>query len=203
MSEKITFYYNPRSRGRVVHWMLEEVRANYETKVLQWDKNEQKSAEFLKINPMGKVPAIIHKGVVVTETAAICAYLADVFPISNMAPAITDARRGAYYRWLFFASTCLEPAMLDKVYPRAGNPESSRLGHGNVNDVIKTIEGAISYGYLLKDQFTAADLYLSSSLEWYIFTKTLEPKPVFMNYIKLCQDRPAFKKFSTEAGSFT
>ncbi len=202
MSEKILFYSNPRSRGRIAHWMLEEVGAEYETKILNWDNSEQKSPEYLKINPMGKVPAIIHKEVVITENAAICAYLADAFPNSKMAPTTTDPQRGAYYRWLFFAATCLEPAMLDKPYPRAGNPESSRLGYGNYDDVVKTIDIGIANGYLVKNQFTAADLFLASSLEWYIFSKAIEPKPRYTNYIKLCQNRPSFKQFNEKAGSF-
>ena len=92
--------------------------------------------------------------------------------------------------------------MLDKSYPRAGNPESSRLGHGNYADVVKTIDTGIADGYLIKEHFTAADLFLASSLEWYLFSKAIEPKPLYTNYIKLCQNRPSFEQFSKKAGSF-
>ena len=102
MNDTITFYYNPMSRGRIVHWMLEEVQAKYEIKLLDWKKGEHKAPEYLKINPMGKIPAIVHKGVVITETAAICMYLADAFPKSNLAPAIGDPDRGTYFAMVLF-----------------------------------------------------------------------------------------------------
>ncbi|MCB0415599.1 MAG: glutathione S-transferase, partial [Bdellovibrionales bacterium] len=181
--EKIIFYYNPQSRGRISHWMLEEVGANYEIKSLKWDSKDQKSAEYLKINPMGKIPAIVHKNNIVTENAAICAYLADIFPQAKMAPSLEDPKRGSYYRWFFFAASCIEPAMWDKTHPRQNNPQPSQLGHGSYEDVVRTLELAVADGFLLRDQFSAADLYLASNLEWYLFSKVLEPKPVFTNYI--------------------
>lgn len=203
MNNTMAFYYNPMSRGRIAHWMLEEVGASYETKILKWETLDQKSPEYLKINPMGKVPSLVHKDVVITENAAICAYLADVFPKSKMAPEINDPQRGSYYRWLFFAASLLEPAMLDKTNPRPGDLKSSQLGHGSYNDVVTTLEKAVAKGYLVGDHFTAADLYMASNLEWFIFTKALEAKPVFTSYIKLCQDRPSHKSFLQKAGSFT
>src|SRR5689334_8952331 len=99
MSDVVTFYYNPMSRARMAHWMLEEVQAPYEIKVIDFGKREHKSPEFLKINPMGKLPAIKHKGVVITETPAICAYLADAFPKAGLAPKVDDPKRGSYLRW--------------------------------------------------------------------------------------------------------
>lgn len=199
----MTFYYNPMSRARIAHWMLEEVGASYETKVLNWDTQDQKSPEYLKINPMGKIPCLVHNDVVITENAAICAYLADAFPDSKMAPLINDPQRGSYYRWLFFVASCVEPAMLDKTHPRQGELQPTQLGHGSYNDVVNTLEKAIANGFLIADHFTAADLYLASNLEWFIFTKTLEPKPVFTTYIKQCQNRPSYHRFIELSGAYT
>lgn len=199
-NDKITFYYNPMSRGRISHWMLEEVQANYEIKLLKWETSDQKSAEYLKINPMGKIPSIVHKNVVITENAAICAYLADIFPKANLAPSITDPQRGSYYRWLFFTASCLEPAMLDKTNPRKDNPKPSQLGHGSYQDVVNNLEKAVAQGYLIGQQFTAADLYLSANLQWFILSKVIEPKEIFLSYIQRCQDRPAHKRFLDQAG---
>ena len=108
----LTFYTNPQSRGRVVRWMLEEVGAPYETKVI--DYATMKSPDYLAVNPMGKVPAIKHGDEVVTETAAICAYLADIFPEANLIPPPGHRKRGCYYRWLFFAAGPVEAAVTNK-----------------------------------------------------------------------------------------
>ena len=104
MTDKIVFYHNPQSRGRIVHWMLEEANAPYEVKVVDFEKKEHKSDAYLAINPMGKIPAIVHRGTVITESAAICAYLADAFPAAGLAPALDDPKRGTYLRWLFFGA---------------------------------------------------------------------------------------------------
>src|SRR5262245_27703651 len=118
MSDSIVFYHSPLSRGRIVHWMLEEVGAPYEVKLVRMDQKEHKKPEFLAVNPMGKLPAIVHRGVVVTEAAAICTYLADAFPQAGLAPQPTDSKRGTYLRWLFFGAGCLEPALIDRMFSR-------------------------------------------------------------------------------------
>ena len=123
MTDEIVFYHNPQSRARMVHVMLEEVGAPYRIVPISFEKNEHKSPEFLALNPMGKLPTIAHHGIVVTETGAIIAYLADAFPKAGLAPAIGDPKRGAYYRWLFFGAGCFEPALLDKMMKR---PEVER-----------------------------------------------------------------------------
>src|SRR3569623_1649044 len=108
MSKDLVFYTNPMSRGRIVRWMLEEVGQPYRTELLEYETG-MKAAQYLAINPTGKVPAIVHGGTVVTEGAAICAYLADAFPQAGLAPALDD--RGDYYRWLFFAAGPVEAAV--------------------------------------------------------------------------------------------
>lgn len=199
MSTPITFYYNPMSRGRIVHWMLEEVGADYRIQLIDWKKNEQKSPEYLRINPMGKVPAIVHGSTVVTETAAICAYLADIFPEKALAPAVHSPERGTYYRWLFFSVGCVEPALTDKDFPRTGSPGSGRLSYGSYEDTVNTLEQAVSGGYLVGGRFTAADLYVSSQIGWALMQKQIEPRPAFLKYHELCVQRPAFRRFTDKA----
>lgn len=198
--EPITFYYNPMSRGRIVHWMLEEVGAKYEIKPLSLEKLEHKSPEYLAVNPMGKVPAIVHEGTVITETPAICAYLADRFPEANLAPRLTEAARGSYYRWMFFTSSCLEQAIVDHL---SGRPPFERPGasaYGSYKQVLDTLEGALlPHRYLLGNQFTAVDVYLSSCLAWGFMTKALPMRPVFESYVARCSDRPAFARYTAQA----
>lgn len=201
-TDKMTLYYNPMSRGRTVHWMLEEVQAPYEMKLLKWETNDHKSPEYLKLNPMGKIPTLVHKGVVITEVPAIIAYLADLFPEAGLAPAPQTPERGAYYRWLFFAATNIEPAMVDIKYPRANSPSSSQLGHGNTQDVVNTLEQTLSKGFLVGERFSAADLFMAASVGWWLFTKALEPRPAFEKYVALCQDRPAFRSHMEKSGGF-
>lgn len=200
MSDKIQFYYNPMSRGRIAHWMLEEVGADYEIKTLDWKKAEHKSPEYLKINPMGKIPAIVHKGVVVTENAAICMYLADAFPNAGLAPAVTEVARGAYYRWIMFSANCIEQAIFDKQYPRAGKVEASHLGYGSLEDVMKTVEGAIANGFVVNNKFSTADLLICSQLGWAARNNQIQASPALGRYLKACSDRPAWKRFNEKAG---
>lgn len=200
MSDKILFYYNPMSRGRIVHWMLEEVQANYEMKILDWSKMEHKSPEYLKINPMGQIPAIVHKNTVVTEVAAICAYLADAFPNAKMAPAVNDPLRGAYYRWLFFAAGSFEYALFDKTHPRTIEAPATHIGYSTYDLTLSVMEKAISQGYILGNQFSAADVVIASHIGWGIFSKALNPTPAFQDYVRRCEDRPAFRSYMEQAG---
>jgi glutathione S-transferase len=195
MTDKITFYHNPVSRGRIVHWMLEEVSAPYEVKLLSFEKGEHKKPDYLAINPMGKIPAIVHRGVVVTECAAICAYLADAFPASRLAPALEESARGTYYRWLFFAAGCGEPAVIDKMFSRPLPDRKGAIGYGTYEDTMNALEKAITPGpFILGKQFSAADVYVSSQISWGIMTKAVESRPAFERYNALCSERPAFQR---------
>jgi glutathione S-transferase len=147
MTDAIAFYHNPQSRGRIVHWMLEEVNAPYEIKVVDFDKKEHKSPAFLAINPMGKIPAIVHRNTVVTECAAICAYLADAFPSAGLAPALDDPQRGTYLRWLFFGAGCVEPAIIDHMFSRPPPSRPTAMGYGNL--AMKAIEPRPAFGAYL------------------------------------------------------
>ncbi|MCX8254056.1 Glutathione S-transferase [Beijerinckiaceae bacterium RH AL1] len=185
----LVFYTNPMSRGRIVRWMLEEVGVSYQTKVL--DYAEVKAPEFLTINPMGKMPTIVHGTTVVTEAAAICAYLADAFPAAGLAPPPND--RGAYYRWLFFAAGPLEAAMTNQALGVAVPPERRRMaGYGCMEDVLQTIETALAEReYCAGDAFSAADVYLGSGLGFGLMFGSIERRPVFERYVGALQARPA------------
>ena len=128
MSDDIIFYHSPMSRGRMVHYMLEEVGATYRLELINLQKGEQKLPGFLAVNPMGKLPAIVHRGVVITETGAICTYLADAFPAAQLAPALNDPKRGTYLRWMFFGAGCVDPGIIDRMLQRP--VAGAYRGHG-------------------------------------------------------------------------
>jgi glutathione S-transferase len=197
MTDEITFYYNPRSRAQMVRWMLEEVGAPYRLVTLDFEKNEHKSPEFLAINPMGKLPTIVHRGTVVTETAAIIAYLADIFPQAGLAPPPGDSARGAYYRWLFFGAGCFEPALLDKMLQRPEPKSKAAVGWGSYQEVVAALKTALTPGpYLLGEQFTAADVYVGSEISWAMMfgAPGLKGDPVFDEYVARITARPAYTK---------
>ncbi|HYD88077.1 MAG TPA: glutathione S-transferase family protein [Vitreimonas sp.] len=192
MADTLTFYTNPMSRGRIVRWMLEEVGQPYETVVLDY-ATTMKGADYLAINPMGKVPAIRHGDVVVTEAAAICAYLADAFPAAKLAPPSGDKLRGPYYRWLFYGAGPVE-AMASNQGLGVVVPEDKRpmVGYGSREQVMDTLEYAVSRGdYLVGDSFTAADLYLGAQIGWGLQFGTIEKRPAFETYTARILGRPA------------
>lgn len=194
MTDRITFYHNPMSRGRIVHWMLEECGAPYDVKVLDFEKREHKTPEYLAINPMGKIPTIVHRGTVVTEAAAICAYLADAFPQAGLAPSTSDPARGTYYRWMFFGAGCVEPALVDRLSERPPAKEGAS-GYGTYENTIAALEKALSPGpFILGERFSAADVLLSSEITWGTLVKALEPRPVFDEYRRRCSERDAFRR---------
>lgn len=203
MADKIVFYHYPMSRGRIAHWMLEEVGAPYEVRLLNFEKAEHKRPEYLAINPMGKVPAIVHRGVVVTEAAAICTYLADAFPKIKLAPALKDPERATYLRWLFFGAGCVEPALVDHMFSRPPPGRPGALGYGNYKDTLNALEKAITPGpFILGERFSAADVYIGSEIGWGLMTKGLEPRPSFQAYVANLAERPAFKRFVQQNEQF-
>ncbi len=192
MSDLLTFYTNPMSRGRIVRWMLEEIGQPYETVVLEYAAS-MKDPEYLAINPMGKVPAIRHGEVVVTETAAICAYLADAFPSAKLAPPYGSKLRGPYYRWLFYGAGPVE-AMASNHALGVVIPDDKRgmVGYGSREQVIETLEHAVSQAeYLVGASFTAADLYLGAQLGWGMQFGTIDRRPAFEAYVSRLINRPA------------
>ena len=192
MTETLTFYTNPMSRGRIVRWMLEEAGEPYETVLLDYGTT-MKAPEYLAVNPMGKVPAIRHGETVVTEAAAICAYLADMFPAKHLAPPPGDARRGTYYRWMFFAAGPLEAAVTGKSLGLLAPPDKAGMaGYGTFEDVVDTLVQALQgREYLCGDQFTAADVYVGSQIGWGMMFGTIDKSPAFADYVGRLQSRPA------------
>jgi glutathione S-transferase len=194
MSDEIDFYLAPQTRAVTVHWMLEEVGAPYRMHVLDLEAGEHKQPDFLALNPMGKVPAIVHQGTVVTEVAAICLYLADAFPAADLAPPIGDPRRGTYLRWLMFVPGCVEPAMVDRGLERPPGPPRS-LGYGDFDTTMQVMAGALTPGpYLLGEQFTAADVVMGAAVRWGMFIKLLPERPEFLAYAGRLNERPALQR---------
>lgn len=193
MTAGLEFFTNPMSRGQIVRWMLEEVGEPYETRLLDY-KSTMKEAEYLAINPMGKVPAIRHNGVVVTEVAAICVYLADAFPAAKLAPPVSE--RGDYYRWLFFASGPVEAAFSNKAAGFEVPVERRALfGYGTFELAIDTLEKAVAgKEFVASDRFSAADLYVGSQLGFLLQFGLLEPRPAVRDYVARVTDRPAYAR---------
>ena len=193
MAEELVFYSNPMSRGRIARWMLEEVGAPYRTEWLTFE-GSMKSPDYLAINPMGKVPAIRHGKTIVTEGAAICAYMADAFPEAGLAPPTNQ--RGDYYRWLFFAAGPLEMAVSIKAFGLQVPKERERsIGCGSYESVMDTLTHAVTrHPYIAGDSFTAADVYVGSHISWGLQFSSLEARPEFKAYWERLKDRPAYLK---------
>ncbi|MDH4439344.1 MAG: glutathione S-transferase family protein [Rhizobium sp.] len=187
------FYTNPMSRGRIARWMLEELGEAYETHVVPYGP-EMKGEAYRRINPMGKVPAIRHGETVVTECAAICAYLADTFPQAHLAP---DQRaRGDYYRWMFFAAGPLEAAVTNRSLQVEVPPERrGMVGYGSFETVMDTLETALTgRQFIAGDTFSAADVYVGSHVGWGLQFSTIEKRPAFEAYFAGLAARPGYQK---------
>jgi glutathione S-transferase len=195
MPDELVFYTHPQSRGRIVRWMLEETGQPYRTELLEYGMT-MKAPAYLAINPMGKVPALRHGDTVVTEAAAICAYLADVFPEARLAPPPGDRLRGPYYRWLFFVAGPLEAAWTNKAMGFDVPPERERMmGYGRFERVIDVLEGAVSQAeYVVGDNFTAADVYVGSGIGFGMQFGMIEKRPAFERYWQRLSARPAAQR---------
>jgi glutathione S-transferase len=193
MADELVLYTNPMSRGRIARWMLEEIGAPYRAEILDFGTT-MKAPAYLAINPMGKVPAIRHGNTVVTEVAAICAYLADAFPKAGLAP--PTAQRGAYYRWLFFAAGPLEAAITNrslKFEPPA--ERQAMVGYGSFATVMDTLEKAVSgRAYIAGDRFSAADVYVGSHINYGLQFGSIEKRPSFAEYWSRVSDREAYRR---------
>lgn len=190
----LEFWTNPMSRGQIAHWMLEEVGAPYETNWLDWGPIGNKSAAFLAINPMGKVPTIRHNGVVVTEAAAICLYLADAFPEAKLRPPIEKA--GDYYRYVMFAAGPIEQAVTAKALGWAV-PEGrdAMAGFGSFDAAVNTLEAMLSdRAYVCGDTFTAADVYVGSTVDWGLMFKSIPSRPAFEAYAERLRARKPYQQ---------
>lgn len=193
----IIFYHNPMSRGQIIRWMLEEVGAPYDTEILDY-ASTMKGDEYRAINPMMKVPAISHNGKVVTECAAICAYLADVFPEAGLGP--REEEKADYYRWMFFSAGPLEQAVTNNFAGfHAGEQHQRMFGYGNYDLAVKTLSDHLaSRPYVCGSRFNAADVYIGSAVMWGTQFGTLPKLESFMDYGDRLSQREAYKRGKDE-----
>lgn len=193
MADDLIFFTNPMSRGQIVRWMLEEVGAPYEPRILDYDTT-MKDAAYLAVNPMGKVPAIVHDGRVVTECAAICAYLADAFPDAGLAPPTAD--RADYYRWLFFTAGPVEQAITAKHFGIEPDTDQQRMaGFGSLDAALDALETAVAgKAFVAGDRFSAADVYVGSQIDWGLQFGTIPSRPAFEAYVAPLRERAAYKR---------
>jgi glutathione S-transferase len=193
MAQDLVFYTNPMSRGRMARWMLEEIGQPYETVLLDYGSS-MKAAEYLSINPMGKVPAIAHKGMVVTETAAICTYLADAFPQAGLAPLPGDPLRAPYLRWMFFCAGPVEAA-LGVAGLGVSVPDEKRgmVGWGHIDEVVARLDELASGAapFVLGETFSALDVYFGSQLGFGLQFNSLPKLPSFVAYVQRVASRTA------------
>jgi glutathione S-transferase len=184
-------YWSPRSRSFSALWLMEETGQPYERVLTDITTGAQKRVEYLAINPMGKVPAIVHDGALVTEQGAVYAYLADLYPEAGITPAIGDPLRGPYLRWLFYYGSSFEPALIDKSLKREPAPASTSP-YGDYETMLKTLTDQLAAGpFLLGDRFTAADVLWGTALRWTTMFKLVPESPVVTGYIARVTSRPA------------
>ena len=190
----LRLYHAAPSRSSTALWMLEEIGEPYELNVLNMKAGEQRSAAYLAINPMGKVPALEHDGQLVTEVGAICLYLADAFPKAGLAPAIGDRQRGAYLRWMFFQGNCFEPAIIDRAMKREPGAQAMSP-YGDFDTTIEVAAKAVAKGpWFLGDRFTALDVYFGSAIRWTTMFGLCPDRPEFARYIARLGERPAAQR---------
>lgn len=188
----LTLYTNPQSRGITAQWMLDEVGADYETQILSYGA-EMRTPEFLSLNPMGKVPTLVHDGAVITEVAAICTYLAEVFPDAGLAP--TPEERAAYLRMFFFAAATLEPAMtLKNAGFETTEEQAVSFGFGTLERALNALEQMLEGRDYVTGRFTAADVYLGGKLNFALAFGLIPARPVFEHYRDKQMERPAIQK---------
>jgi glutathione S-transferase len=200
---QLTLYHATPSRSSIALWMLEEIGEPYDVKLLDLAKGDQQTPDYLAINPMGKVPALKHGDAAVTESAAICAYLADAFPRAGLNVPIGDPRRGAYMKWLFFAPGVLEPAVTDRAFPRKEDPRRGTLGYGDFDTVMNVLSKAVTPGpFLMGEQFTAADVVIGANLRWGMIFKLIPQRKELSDYVARFQDRPAAKRAEAKDAQF-
>jgi glutathione S-transferase len=192
---KLTLYHAAPSRASIVLWMLEEVGEPYDIHLLNLKNGDQHKPDYLAINPMGKVPALKHGDAVITEVSAICAYLADEFPKAKLNIPVGDPRRGVYFKWLFFGPSCIEPAMMDRAFPRKEEARASAMGWRDLDTVTDIVATALPPGpWLRGQQFTAADVVIGSAIRWGTLFKLIPDRPQFGAYAARIAARPAAQR---------
>ena len=193
---QLTLYHATPSRSSVVLWFLEELGEPYDVHLISFKKGENRRPPFLAINPMGKVPTLAHGDTIITESAAICTYLADEFPQKKLNIPVGSPQRGVYLKWLFFGPSCFEPAITERAFPRKEPPPRSTLGFGDFETVMDVLAKAVGAAdpYLMGQQFTAADVVIGSGLRWGMMFKLIPERPELAAYVGRLSQRPALKR---------
>jgi len=192
---ELTLYHASPSRSSVVLWMLEELGQPYDVKLIRLSEGENLKPDYLAINPMGKVPALAHRGTVITEVAAICTYLADEFPHAKLNIPVGTSQRGQYLKWLFFAPGALEPAVIDRAAQRKEPARRAMLGYGDFNMTMDVVANAVAKGpWLMGEQFTAADVVIGSNVRWGMMFKMVPERKEFIDYAARVAARPAAQR---------
>jgi glutathione S-transferase len=193
-NDAIVFFHSPNTRSSGTRILLEELGAPHELRAVNMKAGEQRKPAFLAVNPMGKVPAILHRGGLVTEQVAIFIYLADLFPEAGLAPALDDRLRGPYLRWMAYYGSSFEPAVVDRALKREPGP-LNMVPYGDYDTMLKTVTDQLAKGpYLLGDRMTAADVLWGTALAWTVMFKLVPELPVIMDYVKRMTGRPAVEK---------
>lgn len=192
---ELTLYHASPSRSSIALWMLEEVGQPYDIKLIRLSEGENLKPAYLAINPMGKVPALDHRGTIITEVAAICAYLADEFPQAKLNVPVGTPRRGVYLKWLFFGPGAMEPAAIDRAAPRKEPPRRAMLGYGDFDTTMDVAAKAVETGpWLMGEQFTAADVVIGAQVRWGMHFKLLPERNEFVDYAARIAARPAARR---------
>lgn len=190
----VTFYHSPQSRSVSVLILFEELGVPYNLEIIDMRGGQNLEADYLKVNPMGKVPALVHNGVLVTEQVAIFIYLADLYPAAKLTPALDDPARGAYLRWLAFYGSSFEPAVIDKALKREPGPRGM-VPYGTFDNVMDTLSQQLkTHAYIAGEQFTAADILWGTALKWIVNFGLVEPTPEIKAYLDKIQARDAVKR---------
>ncbi len=188
----ITLYHASPSRSSIILWMLEEIGQPYDVKLVKLSEGDNTKPDYLAINPMGKVPALKHGDIVITEVAAICTYLADEFPQAKLNVPVGAPRRGVYLKWLFFGPSVIEPAMTDHAFPRKEAPRAAALGWRDFDIVLDIVAKSLAKGpFLMGEQFTAADVVIGSGLRYGMMFKMIPERKEFTDYVARFAARPA------------
>ena len=191
MTQPLTFFHSPNTRSLGALALLKELNADYTLHALNMKVNEQRGADYMAINPMGKVPAIQQGDVLVTEQPAVYMFLAELYPEAGLAPAIGDPLRGAYLRWMVFYGSCFEPAVIDRAMKHA--PSSTAMcTYGDFDTMLATVTAQLAKGpYLLGDTFSAADILWGTSLGWTTSFGLVPPLPEIAAYVARIEARPS------------
>ena len=201
-SDKPLLYHASPSRSSTILWMLEEIGQPYDVELLDLKAGDNLKPAYLATNPMGKVPALRHRGEIVTEVPAICAYLADAYPEAKLAPSPNSSKRAPYLRWLMFSTASFEPAVISKAMKWEGG-QRAMLGYGDFDTTMTTAAAAIAKGpWLLGDMFSAADVALGAQIRWTMQFKLIPEKPAFLAYIDRLNARPALQRANAKDAEF-